>query len=72
LPEYHPARWHLETYRKVDLQRLTDMLRCGFCTKEYPESKVHKIWHGKFPGGWKDTPQGRIIFHSLHDGAPMT
>jgi hypothetical protein len=67
----HPARWYLETYRKFDLQRLTDMFRCGFCTKEYTEGR-HRIWYRKFPGGWKDTPQHRIIFHSLHKGVPLT
>lgn len=72
LPSYHPARWYLETYRKFNLQCLADMFRCGFCRKEYPESKAHKIWYRKFPGGWKDTPQGRIIFHSLNDGTPMS
>ncbi len=71
LSPFHPARWYLETYRKFDMQRLTDMFRCGFCTKEYPEGK-HLIWYRKFPGGWKDTPQGRIIFHSLHNGTPLT
>jgi hypothetical protein len=47
------------------------MFRCGFCVKEFKEG-VHNIWYRKFPGGWKDTPQGRVIFHSLHDGVPMT
>lgn len=71
LPPEHPARWYLETYRKFDLQRLTDMFRCGYCTQEYQEGK-HNIWYRKFPGGWKDTPQGRVIFHSLHKGVPLT
>jgi len=47
------------------------MFRCGFCTKEFPEGR-HNIWYRKFPGGWKDTPQGRVIFHSLVDGVPLT
>jgi hypothetical protein len=67
----HPARWYLETYRKFNLQWLADMFRCGFCTKEFPEGK-HSIWYRKFPGGWKDTPQHRVIFHSLIDGVPLT
>ena len=67
----HPARWYLETYRKFDLQRLTDMFRCGFCTTEFPEGR-HRIWYRKFPGGWKDTPSHRVIFHSLHNGTPLT
>lgn len=71
LHPFHPARWYLETYRKFDLQRLTEMFRCGFCTQEYKEG-LHNIWYRKFPGGWKDTPQGRIIFHSLHNGVPIT
>lgn len=71
LDPMHPARWYLESYRKFDLQRLTDMFRCGFCTKEYPEGR-HQIWYRKFPGGWKDTPQHRVIFHALHKGVPLT
>lgn len=71
LDPVHPARWYLESYRKFDLQRLTDMFRCGFCTKEFTEGR-HRIWYRKFPGGWKDTPQGRVIFHSLHKGVPLT
>lgn len=71
LPTYHPGRWYLESYRGFDLQRLTDMFRCGFCTEEYKEGR-HNIWYRKFPGGWKDTPQGRVIFHSLHNNVPLT
>ena len=72
LDPFHPGRWYLETYRKFDLKRLTEMYRCGFCTEEFPEGRAHKIWYRKFPGGWKDTPQGRVIFHSLHNGTPLT
>jgi hypothetical protein len=72
LSPYHPARWYMETYRKFDIKRLEELYRCGFCIKEHPESKIHKIWYPRFPGGWKDTPQGRIIFHSLIDGVPLT
>lgn len=71
LSPFHPARWYLETYRKFDLQRLTHMFRCGFCTKEYKEG-LHLIWYRKFPDGWKDTPQSRVIFHSLHKGVPRS
>lgn len=32
----------------------------------------HLIWYRKFPVGWKETPQRRGIFHSLHGGVPRT
>ncbi len=72
LSPMHPARWYMESYRKFDIKRLEELYRCGFCVKEHPESKFHKIYYPKFPGGWKDTPQGRVIFHSLHGGVPLT
>jgi hypothetical protein len=72
LSPFHPARWYMETYRRFDIKRLEELYRCGFCIKEYPESKIHKIWYRKFPGGWKDTPQNRIVFHALHDGVPLS
>jgi hypothetical protein len=71
LDPLHPARWYIEKYRRVDLQRLTDLYRCSYCTKEYPKGQ-HNIWYRKFPGGWTDTPQGRIIFYSLHNNVPLT
>ena len=70
LPPDHPAVRYL-TDRGYDLQRLWQQFRCSFCVEEYPEGK-NDVFYRKMPAGWKDTPQHRIIFHSLHKGAPLT
>lgn len=70
LPPEHPAAQYL-TNRGYDLQRLWQQFRCSFCTEEYPEGK-NDIYYRKMPGGWRDTPQHRVIFYSLVDGVPMT
>lgn len=70
LPANHPAIIYLKD-RKFDPVALEDQFNCEFCTKEYTE-KENGIFYRKFPGGWKDTPQHRIIFKSMLDGTPMT
>ena len=70
LPADHPAVEYL-TRRGYDMQKLWEQFRCSYCYREYPEG-VNGIYYRKMPAGWKDTPQGRIIFHALHKGAPMT
>lgn len=70
LPTSHPAVQYLLA-RGYDLQRLYQQFRCSYCVEEYPEGK-NGIFYRKMPGGWKDTPQGRIIFYSLVKGVPMT
>lgn len=66
----HVGRQYLES-RGFDMQRMWDMFRASWCEKEYPYGQ-NKIYYRKMPGGWKDTPQGRIIFHALKDGVPKT
>lgn len=66
----HPAADYL-LRRGYDLHKLWEQFRCSYCVKEYPAGK-NGIFYRKMPGGWKDTPQGRIIFYSLVKGAPMT
>lgn len=70
LPSGHPAAEYL-LKRGYDLKRLYDQFRVSFCTEEYPHGK-NGIFYRKMPGGWKDTPQNRIIFYALHGGVPMT
>ena len=58
----------------MDLQRLEKQFACGYCTFELPERRfeengVPKKFYAVLPGGWKDTPQGRIIFHCLVKGS---
>ena len=70
LSEAHPAVEYL-LGRGYNLQKLWEQFRCSFCIEEYPEGQ-NGIYYRKMPGGWKDTPQHRIIFYSLIKGVPMT
>lgn len=70
LPPDHPAVAYM-VGRGFDPVSIQDQFRLSFCVKEYPYR--HKgIFYRKMPGGWKDTPQHRIIFHSLIEGVPLT
>lgn len=66
----HPAREYLEQ-RGFDLAVLWKMFRTSYCAVEYPHGKNRVYWR-KMPGGWKDTTQGRVVFHAMVDGTPMT
>jgi 5S rRNA maturation endonuclease (ribonuclease M5) len=70
LPASHPAVMYL-TGRGFDIAALREQFRCAFCVKEY-DGKEKGIFYRKMPGGWQDTPQHRIVFYSLHGGAPLT
>jgi hypothetical protein len=67
---FHPAIEYL-TQRNYDIAKLEKQFRCGFCVKEYPH-KTNGVFYVPLPGGWRDTPQHRIVFASLIDGVPMT
>ena len=67
---FHPAIEYLAN-RNFDITKLQDQFRCGFCVQEYP-NKTNGVFYRQMPGGWRDTPQHRIIFHSMIDGTPMT
>jgi hypothetical protein len=70
LPPNHPAVKYL-TQRNFDPRHLWKQFRCGFCVSEWPEGH-NAVFYRKMPGGWKDTPQHRIIFHAMIDGVPMS
>ena len=70
LPPGHPAVAYL-TGRGFDPAEIEAQFRLSFCTKEYPYGQKG-IFYRKMPAGWKDSPQHRIVFHSLIDGAPLT
>lgn len=70
LPSAHPAIQYL-TARGYDPAAIEDQFRLSFCEKEYPYGQKG-IYYRKMPGGWKDSPQHRIIFHSLIDGTALT
>jgi len=62
LPGDHPAVFYLRS-RRHDLDQLVAQFRCSFCQQETPECFEEGIWYRRLPCGFKNTPQGRIIFH---------
>lgn len=62
LPTHHPAIQYLRG-RGYDPARLVYQFRCGYCEQELPENSETKLFYKKLPGGFKDTPQGRLIFY---------
>lgn len=70
LPVEHPAIQYL-LHRNYNIEELHKQFCISFCTKEYPMGEKN-IFYRRMPAGWKDTPQHRIIFYSMVDGAPMS
>jgi len=48
--------------RHYDLDALTRQFRCGYCIQELEESRAAGRFYKRLPDGFKDTPQGRVIF----------
>ena len=61
LPPDHPASWYL-LQRGFDLKLLYDMFRASYCSAEAP-AVSGKRGYRSLLDGWRNTPQGRIIFH---------
>jgi hypothetical protein len=66
----HVARHYVES-RGFDVDRLWHMFRASYCAREYRYG-TNGIYYRRMPGRWKDTPQGRVIFHAMKAGTPMT
>lgn len=62
LSEDHPARMYLN-YRNFDPVCLWEQFRCCFCYRENEDQ-----FYRKLPGGFKVTPQGRLIFFCYVEG----
>ena len=68
----HPAVVYL-LERRYNLDTLWRQFRCSYCYLESPEMDVPvKRRYRKLPGGWKDTPQGRIIFYADIKGVQVS
>lgn len=63
LPSNHPAAEYL-TARGFDLGSLEAQFDTSYCFEELPECEVRQRHYRRLPGGFKDTPQGRIIFYA--------
>lgn len=70
LPPFHPAVEYLQQ-RGYNLQSLYHQLNCSFCVSEYPEDAETGIYYKRLPQGFRDTPQGRIIFYSFIEGVQV-
>lgn len=66
LPDTHPARIYLAS-RHFDPQALWDHLQCSYCEEENPD-----LYYRKQPGGFRVTPQGRLIFYGYQFGVRVT
>ena len=67
LSERHPSAVYLKD-RNYDLEMLARQFRLAYCWKETPEDPVVKRFYRRMPDGWKNTPQGRIIFYADMQG----
>lgn len=63
LPGDHPAVIYLKS-RNFDLNRLYQQFRASFCYQEAPEDADKGRFYRRLPCGFRDTPQGRIIFYA--------
>jgi len=64
LSHEHPVHLYLK-HRKFDSSLLSAQFNCTFCTQEAPEgNEFGNRFYRKHLGGFKSTPQGRIIFHA--------
>lgn len=66
----HPARVYLADRRFVPMD-LHRFCKARWCVKEAPENPSKGMFYRRMPGGWKDTPQGRIIFPCTKDGVSI-
>ncbi len=66
----HPAITYL-TSRGYNIETLEKQFNCGYCIAEAPENPSKGIYYKKLPKGFRDTPQGRIIFFSYMHGVQV-
>lgn len=67
LPEDHPAVLYVRS-RNYDPKKLWDQFQASFCNREIPEDGIAKRYYKPMPGGFKRTPQGRIILQAFQMG----
>lgn len=67
LPDDHPVMEVLRD-RGYDSVELWHQFRCSYCTEELPQDRDIGRFYKKMPGGFKDTPQGRLIFYTDMQG----
>lgn len=71
LPADHPAVLYLRD-RDYDLQSLWEQFRCSYCVREWAQDPVTKRYYRRMCEGFRDSPQGRIIFFADIEGVQKT
>jgi hypothetical protein len=67
----HPAVQYL-LERDYDLQSLWEQFRCSYCVREWAQDPATKRYYRKLCEGFRDSPQGRIIFFADIEGVQKT
>lgn len=67
LPTDHRAFQYL-IGRGYNPHKLDEQFDCGFCTKELTCTKENGVFYRAWEGGFKNTPQNRIIFRAKMNG----
>lgn len=67
LPDDHPAVQYIRN-RNYDIATLRYQYSIEYCVREAPESRDKQRFYKRLPGGFRDTPQGRIIFYAFVNG----
>jgi hypothetical protein len=71
LPKDHPGRWYIES-RGYDILTLEEQFGVCWCYEELPASTELNIFYANLPKGFRNTPQGRVIFFASMYGALMS
>ena len=67
LPKGHPCLEFLET-RNISVTCLNAWAPSAFCTEENPPNKEQGIYYMSYGGGFKATPQNRLIIYGMVNG----
>jgi len=62
LPSDHPAVEYLFHRGFTNLEKLYEHSRVSFCDEEVPEDRATQVFYKKLANGFRDTPQGRLVF----------
>ena len=59
----HPVMEFLRL-RRYGAVALWEQFRCSFCVEELPEDRAKGRFYRNLAGGFRDTPQGRLVFYT--------
>lgn len=68
LDKNHPAIFYLNSRGFTNMSALVKQFGAAFCDQEAPIDEEINRFYRKLHAGWRDTPQGRIVFHGYIRG----